>query len=407
MNTSSKPVLLRRKRLHSRARHLAYRYMSSTIYSRKKFMEPCAIPFINRNYIEHLWSSPSILLVLDSGKLVNLFVPEDYNCDSIAQGGLDLNLAIGMLKLGKPSIIQLKVNVMCRLSITQFVQLARFLKETSWIKEIQLTVPSIPNPSLQMLVDLIAPKVTYYCGPNFYIPFVKNQANLHTLMNTQEVRPYDWLTKRPSHHYPDYSILNAFQTKAKKLCFEFVGLFEQTWKNAPLPENKHVQSIQFIDAGLMNKMTNAQSSRLCSESVENCVKTIHVLEQAINPECQVIFNHRSWSGFPRLQSIDLLINELILLTERARHLSFLAKSNGLQNFACVIEMDIVLKRSQSFPTAFQPKHVLERLETHFPCKFEIKSAGKGNEKPPQCFTASLDGNSVTVSIDFNYALQLF
>jgi hypothetical protein len=52
-------------------------------------------------------------------------------------------------------------------------------------------------------------------------------------MNIQEMRPYNWLTKRPNQHKPDYSILNAFRTGAKNLRFEVVGLFENAWTNDP------------------------------------------------------------------------------------------------------------------------------------------------------------------------------
>jgi hypothetical protein len=41
---------------------------------------------------------------------------------------MSLELAIGMLKLAKPSNIQLKINLMCRLDLEQFIRLARFLK---------------------------------------------------------------------------------------------------------------------------------------------------------------------------------------------------------------------------------------------------------------------------------------
>jgi hypothetical protein len=70
-------------------------------------------------------------------------LPEDYDSDSISQvsfsqfsrksnfqAGMTLSLAIGMLKLAKPSNIQLKVNVMCRLALEQYIRLARFLKGT-------------------------------------------------------------------------------------------------------------------------------------------------------------------------------------------------------------------------------------------------------------------------------------
>lgn len=53
----------------------------------------------------------------------------------------------------------------------------------------------------------------------------------------------------------------------------------------------------------MNKTNNAQKDRLCSESAENCRKTIRILEKAIDPNCQVTFNHRGWCGFPRLQVV--------------------------------------------------------------------------------------------------------
>jgi hypothetical protein len=100
-----------------------------------------------------------------------------------------------------------------------------------WVEECRLNVPNLFNRSVQMLVDILAPKITFYHGPSCYIPMLIGKPKLQTIMNTPSFRPCNWITNTV--HPPDFSILNAFQTGSEKLRFEMSGLWEMLWTNEP------------------------------------------------------------------------------------------------------------------------------------------------------------------------------
>jgi hypothetical protein len=70
---------------------------------------------------------PNILVVVDSGVLSNILLPDDYDSNCLSQAGLTLNLTLTMLRLGRPANVHLKVNIMSSLPFQQYLVLGQFL----------------------------------------------------------------------------------------------------------------------------------------------------------------------------------------------------------------------------------------------------------------------------------------
>lgn len=66
-----------------------------------------------------------------------------------------------------------------------------------------------------------------------------------------------------------------------------------------LPLNRSASTIRITDSELMNKQRF--SEHLSPEIAAHCRRSMQTLCKAVHPLCDVMFNHRGWCGFPRLQ----------------------------------------------------------------------------------------------------------
>ncbi|KAI6198044.1 hypothetical protein M3Y94_01298400 [Aphelenchoides besseyi] len=392
-------------RLRSTPRNVTFRHFrGSNLGTRFRFVHACKFPFLNKKFLESLWKTDSLLVILDSQTNVNIVLPQDFDSNRPTQSGLALGSALALIELARPSIVHLKLNVVANFDAKNFAQLGCFLRDANWIHEIRLNVPNMLMQSVYLLLDLIAEKITSYHGPTSYLPQLYGCSSLQTVIATTTFRPANWIKDRGSQSAENECIATVFRTRAQNLKFEISGLFEVFWKHAPLQFNSTVKSIRISDSTMMQKKQLRSPFQLPVDVVENCQRSLKLLKSSVGEECALNFHHRGWLGYPMIQSFTRLTAELISLVHRIRHLSNLARESGLHNFVATLEMDVVLKRHDTRRQLLSSDLVLRSLERTFRCKFDVYRDPQTQQPKSERFVANLTQNSVVVLLDFSHVV---
>ncbi|KAI6240009.1 hypothetical protein M3Y99_00515700 [Aphelenchoides fujianensis] len=397
-------------RLRPDPRAAAFRHSRGPNYGRFRFVRPCKFPFLNRTFVEALWKADSLLVVLDAQTNVNIVLAADMHTNCASQAGLSLGSAIALVELAQPSVVHLKVNVMNTLDVLQFARMGVFLRDAEWIRELRVCVPNMPVRGVHALLDLVAAKITHYQGPSCFLPQLQGRAPLHTLVHTPVFRPCAW-PKQPAAaatpttvEPPTDAIVAAWQSGASKLRFEIPALFEALWQYKPLPLNTSAQSLRITDATMLQKDRLRHPTALPPEVAANCLRSLQLLKASLSPECEVMFNHRGWIGFPAVQSFTSLIAELVGLVQRSRHVARVARAAGVERFVAALEMDVVLRTNDSKRPLVSPALVLRSLERIFGVQFEERRDPATGKPRPDYFVGFLEQRQVVVVLDFSHVL---